>query len=79
MEMKHYSFDLDDLVEKIHMELATIQDGVAGHYARFTTNSPEEAVDLLLERIKPFLLTEIYESDDYGYSIKKGEWLDITG
>lgn len=69
INMKHFSIDLDFFSETVHEFLASNQDGGAGHFARFTTETKEEAAKRASKLIEKHLLDVMYESDDYGYKL----------
>lgn len=68
--MKHFTIDLDDFSETIHHHLASTQDGGAGHFARFTAATKQEAVERAVACVRNHLLEVMYESDDYGYELE---------
>lgn len=69
--MPHYSVSLDDFCEEVWDHLEKNQDGGAGHFARFTADTKEEAVNKAADCIKSLLESMMYESDDYGHNINE--------
>ena len=63
---KHFAISLDNFVEEVHHHLSTHQDGVAGHYARYTAETKDAAVERAMQAMRPLLARVMYESDDYG-------------
>lgn len=70
MPNKHFAIDIDEFCEEVHGELASVQDGGAGHYCRIDAESLGDATDKLLERLHRFVSKRFYESDDYGYRLE---------
>lgn len=64
MTQKYYGFDLDELWD----EFERIQDGLSEHRIAIKGETKDEAVNRLLELIKPFIKDKMYPSDENGYA-----------
>lgn len=62
----HFGFFLDDVMDGLFHELERVQDGNSAHRVAFKAPTKEQAVQILCERIKPFLLNKMYLCDEYG-------------
>lgn len=68
----HFGFFLDDLMGELFYELERIQDGQAGHRVAFKAPSKEKAIQIMCERLKPFLLKAMYACDAHGREVQHG-------
>lgn len=66
MPQEYWALSLDDLAEDLHAELANDQDGVAGHYARYT-GTREHCIGRIVAIMRTYVTKSIYRSGSYGY------------
>lgn len=69
---KHWALSIDEFCEEVFDCLERGQDGGAGHYARFTAGTREEAVGRVLSCLETLVDRMLYVSDDYGYPAERG-------
>lgn len=65
---EYHSISLDEWTEESFYWLGSHQDGVAGHYARYT-GTKGECVEKCLAALRPLVEKMMYRSDDYGYNL----------
>lgn len=71
--MRNWAISLDEWAEASFSWLEINDDGPAGHYARFAAETKAEAVERLLNILRPLVSKIMYESDDYGHAINDSQ------